>query len=113
MPSLGNKDGQSGFSYSFDNDMAAKQRKITETLRRLQVNLLLGHVILEPVQSEGSGQEVALDDMIDLFLQCKHLYSLYGEVKKILILVLRQEEIFNNETGVIQMIMRKQSQIED
>lgn len=58
-------------------------------------------------------QEPSLDLLMELFHQCKHLYSIYGEVKKILTLILRQDELFNTENSVIQTIMKKQSKIEN
>lgn len=73
---------------------------------------MLGRDAYESTESRESS-DLGLEHIIDLFLQCKHLYSIYGEVKKTLMLILRQEEIFNKDSGVIQMIMKKQSQIED
>lgn len=113
MMSLENKDGQSVNSYSFGNDMVAKQRKISDTLRLLKINLQLERTAAFQSTETIEIQEPSLDHLMELFHQCKHLYSIYGEVKKILTLILRQDELFNTENSVIQTIMKKQSKIEN
>lgn len=43
--------------------------------------------------------------VIKLLLRCKTLWSVYSEVKKILQLVAKQEDIFAEEDGVIAAII--------
>lgn len=73
-------------------DLPLKRRKIIQTLQVLHQNLLIADAASSSVFKDD---DLSREYLIELFMRCKYLYTVYGEVKKILILILRQEDIFN------------------